>query len=168
MCTNCNEISEDIPIGEPGTDGTNGVSHNGINGTEETVVYDSSLDIIYTANEFISTIPISSTLVPDLLAWRTVGYIIFPGTDNLNNINPNFALMVGNVNNNNWLVRITNENNTIIAQSTSISNTTKQIINLGNISNLPTNLSILKIEVYYLDLSDPTSQIELNSLLLLN
>ncbi len=174
MCANCEDNSVVVPIGDPGDDGSPGNSFNGTNGIEEHVVYDSALNISYTVEDFLNSVPLDSSGNPDLTQFRTIGWMIFPGLNNLNNISPNKAFIIANVITDDpfrpsgpWLVKIRNSNDTIIVESTSISSGTKIIVDMGALSDIPSNLDVLTIEVFPTDTSNITSEIQINSLLLI-
>jgi hypothetical protein len=167
MCINCGDSSIIVPIGDEGLPGFNGVSIDGTNGVEEHVTFDTSLNITYTGYDFISSIPVDFLGNPDLTAFRTVGYFIFPGTDNLiqplDDNSPNKAYLIANIVSGVWLVRIRNSSDVTVAEGTVI-NPVIDIVDLGAISNLPSDVDIFTIEVYLVGLSDPTNSININGL----
>lgn len=167
MCANCTDTSVVLPIGNIGANGIPGTAYNGVDGIEEHIVFDTSVNISYTVNDFLNSVPVDTFGTPDFSQFRTIGYLIFPGTNNLHGVLPNKAYIIGNIVTNQWLVRIRNSNNVIIVESTAISNTSKQIIDLGVPTNIPANLDILTIEVYPLIITDITSTINLDSLSLI-
>ncbi len=167
MCNSCSDnTSTVIPLGPSGKNGLNGNPGVPFIATECPIIFDSALLINYTCQDFIDTIPLDFNNIPDYTAYRTIAYFIFPGTSNLANIIPNNLQIVGNVSSSNWLVRIRNSNDITIAGSTSIITTIKGLINIGTVSNLPTNMDIFTIEVFPTDLTDPTSILTIDSVLL--
>ena len=173
MCKNCEGTSIILPKGDPGAPGLPGVSINGVNGIEESVVFDTSFNILYQSIDFINSIPLDNLGVPDLTAYRTLAYFIFPGTNNLNGVIPNKLYMSGVTTSNfplpgynRWQVRIRNSNDVIVAESTVILNTTYSLIDLGTVSNLPTDIDKITIEVFLISQTNTSTTIQLNTLLL--
>ncbi len=167
MCEDCEGTSIVLPVGDPGANGDPGIGYNGTNGIEEHVVFDTSLSVTYTVNDFLNSVPVDSLGSPDFSQFRTISYFIFPGTNNLQGISPNKAYIIANIITNTWLVRIRDENNVIIAETTTISSPTPLVIDMGAITYIPSNLGIITIEVFPLDVTDITSSIEIKSLSLI-
>lgn len=148
MCNNCEDTSIILPVGNPGVDGPNGVATNGIAGVEEKVSFDTTLNLTYTVNQFTETMPLlSDGLTYDLNAYREIGSFIFPGTKNLNGQNPNIALLVVNTTGiTQWQISL-KSNNLVIAETSSFNLPVDSLIYTFPISTLPSDVSIMTIEV---------------------
>ncbi len=167
MCTNCDDNSIVLPLGDPGVAGSDGVGTDGLNGVEERVIFDTSLHLTYTTTEFTASMPLlDDGLTYDTAAFREIGWFIFPGTDNLQGNIPTSAYLAAYmVTPVKWAVRI-KANGLVVAQSTALNVVAISIFALGTVTNLPTDVSIMSIEVIPLT-NDVVGTIHIKSLTLL-
>lgn len=169
MCTNCDDSSVIVPIGLPGDNGADGVAYNGVDGVEDKIIFDTSLNITYTTEEFTNNMPLlSDGITYDQNAYQEVGVFIFPGSSILNGNTPNLALFsMRNTDATKWQVRLRAES-LVIAETAAytLPVATPVLIASAPITNFPEDTSICYIEVRPLT-NNTEDTLYINSLMIL-
>ena len=99
-------------------------------------------------NKIINVTQISESKSVKSSSWAVATKFIYLGTEQIGEINKSFVRAYMNRNQTHYDIRLVNsENSDVICEKYNLTNTREEIIDLGEISNLPENSTIIEIQL---------------------